>query len=262
MADIFADDLFEIYGTNIQISHIKDYRLGQIEFIQRPLYYETEAVKWGQSGKWPPNGSIKFGQMEYYAAIIGETKYKTAIEEVSTKNVYEALIKTAAVGISEAFSKKGKNIRYRIMNPAWRVSVRSLQEIPALLCRKDGKLSEVYANDELYRLLGEPIAPSIVMVPALYVTSNDGNYVFFGNGIQVADVANEYERLKQAIQAYKELKTQQKRVNPGLLQNVLNGRIQKPSIEIPFLKSSRKAELIETGISHELPEKELEREGD
>ena len=45
MADIFANDLFEIAGTHIQLSRIKDYRLGQIEFIMRPLYFETTKTK-------------------------------------------------------------------------------------------------------------------------------------------------------------------------------------------------------------------------
>lgn len=241
MPDIFANDLFEIYGTNIQISHIKDYRLGQIEFIQRPLYFETS------KSRWTTNGKIVFGRMDYYAAIIGEEKYKTAIEEASAANVFDALIKTAGVGIANAFSRKGKNVRYRIMNPAWRVSIRSLKEIPALLCRSDGKTSEVYAKDDLYPLLGEPIAPSIVMVPALYITSTDGNYVFFGNGIQVEDASAEHERLKQAIQEFKELKSQKKKDGGKILQNVFGGRISKPKIEIPFIKPLQKKELLESG---------------
>ena len=253
MADIFANDLFEIAGTHIQLSRIKDYRLGQIEFIMRPLYFETTKTKWGGIGKGLSKASIEFGRMEYYAAIIGEAKYKTAIEDSHTTNIYQDLIKTAAIGISEAFSRKGKRVRYRIMNPAWRVSVRSLQEIPALLCRRDGKMSEVYEKDELYPLLGEPIAPSIVMVPALYITSTDGNYVFYGNGIQVDDLPAEYERLKSAIQSIKELKEQQKFGNR--LQKAISGRLPKPKIEIPFLKQSQKQKkLLEASESVEQPE--------
>lgn len=242
MTDIFADDLFEIYGTQIQISHIKNFRLGQIEFIQRPLYIETAKVKWGGISRGLTHNSIEFARMEYYAAIIGEANYKTAVDETKPINMKEAVVKTAVVGISDLFTRKGKNIRYRIMNPAWRVSIRSLNEIPALLCRRDGKLSEVYAKDELYPYLGEPIAPSIVMVPALYIVSTDGNYIFFGNGIQIQDIVSEYERLKSAIQSFKQLKEQKKQKN-NLLQNVINGKLLKPKIDIPFLKQTPKKEL-------------------
>ncbi len=249
MANIFADDLFEIYGTRIQISGIKDFRLGQIEFIQRPLYFERGKSKWGGLKRNSTAHNIEFGRMEYYAAIIGEVKYKTAIEDASANNVYETVVKSVAIDISNAFSRgKGKRIRYRIMNQAWRVSQRTIEEIPALLCREDGKISEVYPKDELYPLLGEPIAPGIVMIPALYITSTDGNYVFFGNGIQVQDVAAEYERLKLAVKAVKDLKEQEKE-SRNIFKNMINGKLNAPKIEIPFLKQQKKKELEQENIT-------------
>ena len=65
MSDIFADDLFEICGTQIPVSTIKDYRLGQIEYIMRPVYIEREISKWGGFFKKASDHKIEFHQMEY-----------------------------------------------------------------------------------------------------------------------------------------------------------------------------------------------------
>ena len=127
------------------------------------------------------------------------------------------------------------------MNASGRVSERTLVEIPAVLIREDGKRSEVFANDELYPVLGEPIAPTIVMVPALFIQSKDGKYIFFGNGIQIEDINQDYERLKMAVRYVKEMKKQkslEKKGNTGLLDGVLK---QIPVVpKVPFLKSGKK----------------------
>jgi len=250
MPDLFANDLFEICGTHIQISTIKDYRLGQIEFIKRPVYYERSRSKWGGLFKGSNNHNIEFGGMQYYGAVIGEIKYKNAIEEAPVNNIIDAAAKAVLGGISDAIANLQKNrivksIRYRIMNPAWRVFERTLEEIPAVLVREDGKESEVYKQDELYPLLGEPIAPSIEMVPALYIVSTDGNYVFFGNGIQINNIQQEYERLNLAIKEIKEIKDQQSQ-KQGLLGGVFGIKLpQPPKINIPFLSPTDNQKVLE-----------------
>ena len=250
MPDVFADDLFEIFGTHIQITKIKDYRLGQIEYIMRPVYCERGQAKWKKMLGGFNNHRIRFGGMEPYGAIIGETNYKNAIEEAPVHNVFEAAFKAAANNVENAVSglmKKpaGRRIRYRIMNASWRVFERTLDDIPAALYREDGKASDVYPKDELYPLLGEPVAPAIEEVPALFITSLDGNYVFFGNGIQVMDIQQEYERLKLAIQAVKEIKAQ-KGKKGGLLQNAFDIKLpQAPKINIPFLTPGEKPKALD-----------------
>ena len=239
MADIFADDLFEIYGSHIQVSTITDYRLGQIEYIKRPLYFERGKSKWGSLFSGNAH-KIEFGKMDYYAAIIGETKYKNAIEESVPLNLIDATLKAVASGVSNVIADLQKNriaksIKYRMMNASWRVFERTLEEIPAALYREDGKVSEVFRKDELYPLLGEPIAPQIEMIPALYINTTNGKYVFFGNGIQVQNIQSEYERLKMAIQAIKSIKEQPAK-KPDLLQGILGVKLPPPpKISIPFL---------------------------
>ena len=209
-----------------------------MEFILRPVYIEREKSKWGGLFKKSSDHNIEFYRMEYYAAIIGETRYKNAIEEAKANNVAEAILKATASGVADvianiAGNKTAKKIKYRLMNPAWRVMTRTMEEIPAVLCRVDGKRSEIYPRDELYPLLGEPIAPTIEMIPALAIKTTNGEYVFFGNGIQVKDIAKEYERLKLAFNAIKELKALKSKEG-GLLKNLF-GNVQIPQVKIPFL---------------------------
>ena len=110
MPDLFADDLFEIWGTHIEISKIKEYHLGQIEFIKRPVYYERGRSKWGGLFKSAGDHKIEFGGMEYYGAIIGETKYKNAIEEAQVSNIVGAVIKATAEGVSDVVANLKRNI--------------------------------------------------------------------------------------------------------------------------------------------------------
>ncbi|MBQ8306246.1 MAG: hypothetical protein IJX90_08525 [Blautia sp.] len=195
MPEIFANDLFEIHGIHIPISSITDYQLKEIEFIMRPIYYMKRSSKLAQIF-FSPEYEIVFDKMDYYAAIIDEARYKNAVEDAETNNLWEAMAKTAATVISDVVSNvMGKSsvtsTKYRLMNPAGRVFERTLDEIPAIIYRDDGKQSEVFKNDELYTRLGEPIAPTIVTIPSLRITVEDGEYIFFGDGIQINNIEKE-----------------------------------------------------------------------
>lgn len=162
MNNPYADDIIDIYGTPIQLSTIKEYRLRQIEFILRSLYAERPVKARGLFGKLVKS-VYEFEKMDYYAAVIGETKYKNAIEEHQPKSFVEALGKVtveAVQGITDALvgGAQHRRIRYRLLNAAGRCFIRSYDDIPAGLARADGKRSDVFRKDELYPLLGEPIA--------------------------------------------------------------------------------------------------------
>ena len=124
-------------------------------------------------------------------------------------------------------------------------------EIPAMLHREDGKQSEVFPNDELYPLLGEPIAPTIVTVPALFIASMDGKYVFFGNGIHVDDIEQEYDRLKLAIRVVKEMKKGtvqekiEKKESPNVIESILG------QIPLPFFSGSKSKEPVEGKLAEQ-----------
>ena len=99
MMNPMADDLFEIYGTQIELSSIKNYQLRQIEFLLRPVYAERQYVGKSIFGKTSLTSKIEFAQMEYYAAVIDETRYKNAVEEQVPFNMAEAVVKTVIDGI-------------------------------------------------------------------------------------------------------------------------------------------------------------------
>ena len=76
------------------------------------------------------------------------------------------------------------------------------------------------------------------MVPALFIQSKDGKYIFFGNGIQIHNIEQEYERLKMAVRYVKEVKKGKisaKKGNAGVLEEIMK---QIPNIPVPHVQIS------------------------
>ena len=70
--------------------------------------------------------------------------------------------------------------------------------------------------------------------------------MFFGNGIQINNIQQEYERLNLAIKAIKEIKDQQSQ-KQGLLGGVLGIKFpQPPKVSIPFLSPTEKEKALES----------------
>lgn len=64
-------------------------------------------------------------------------------------------------------------------------------------------MSDVYKNDELYPMLGEPIAPVVMIVPALRIATKKEEYFFFGNRIQIENIEEVYGYLRQRMDMLK-----------------------------------------------------------
>lgn len=71
-----------------------------------------------------------------------------------------------------------------------------------MIVRNDGSVSDVYRHDEAYRLPGESAAPTISMIPALWIAAKT-EHIFYGNGIHINNIEIEYERVKYEINSYK-----------------------------------------------------------
>lgn len=200
--------IYEICGTQIPVSTIKEFRLVQKEYIYRPVYREAEKSLANMfSGK-----KYVFLTMQPYAAIFDETKHKSSLREYKAKNFKESLGKEVAEGVVTSIADKLniktiKYQKYKCINLAGRIFTTYLVDIPAVLLRLDGKVSDVQKDDELYRLLGEPISPTIEFVPALEIIGNR-NYCFYGNGIQLENVSDDYERLKEKMAQFQYSKVQ------------------------------------------------------
>lgn len=192
------EQYFEVCHTQIPFNKIIEYRILEREYIYRPAYYVTTDLFRGKK--------YRFTHMVPYAAIYSEAEYKSAIKAFKALTLGNSVAKDAASGILSTIGDKlnikvWKYSKFTCRNQAGRVFSTYLQDVPASVETSDGKRSEVYPNDQLYRELGEPIAPSIEFIPALLILTKDELFTFYGNGIQI-DAEAEYQRLKQEMSAF------------------------------------------------------------
>ena len=236
-------DYFDICGTPIKYSEIKSFRIVQREYIYRPTYVEEKSIL-------PLVRKYKFFDMQPYAAIYDEREKASALREYKTKDFKESVGKDLIEGVITTIGDKWHlkaitSKKYMCINQAGRKFTTYLEDIPALLMRLDGKASDIHKNDELFPLLGEPIAPAINIVHALQITAKE-NYVFFGNDIHLHDVGAEYERLKAELNAYNEEKQSEK---------VLKSKFAVPKFpEFKFKKEKSKELLAENDTQNKLAE--------
>lgn len=90
--------------------------------------------------------------------------------------------------------KAFKRQKYQCVNLAGRAFTAYLDDIPAKMMWADGRIAEVYKEDKLYTELNEITTPGVEYITALVIKANDV-FCFYGNGVQVADAAYEFERL-------------------------------------------------------------------
>lgn len=220
------NDYFEIAGNHIKYADIKDFKIVQREYIYRPLYKETESfIRKGFFGK-----KYEFSCMEPYALICSESSHKSAVEAYDAKGLKDSIGKdiwgSVMTTVGDKFNIKALRAKkYTCVNQAGRKIVTYLEDIPTVLIRRDGKMSDVQKNDELYHLLGEPIAPTINIINALFIKAKD-EFLFLGAGIHVDDAMIAYERLKSEMSEYEELKKNHR-------------KISFPKFSIPTLKEKK-----------------------
>lgn len=197
------DIYYELCGQRINLAEIKDYRVIQREFIYRPAYKESDnTVKRFFSGK-----RFEFLSMQPYAAIVGEHTRKAIMGEYKSKSFSESLGKDVADGVITTIADKlnlkaFKYKKFRCLNLAGREFYTYLEDVPAVIYRNDGKVSDVHKNDELYPLLGETISPTIEIVPVLIIKTDEVHH-FYGNGIQINDAYAEFKQLSIRFDEYK-----------------------------------------------------------
>ncbi len=190
-------EFFDICGTHIPISSIKDFRIIKVEFVFRPVFRESKKTMMSAlSGK-----RYEFAYMEPYAAIIGQQGHKSELGEYRAKDFKEAIGKDISGAviytIADALKLKAfKRQKYQCINLAGRAFTTYLDDVPAKMIWADGRIAEVYKEDKLYAVLNEITTPGVEYVSALIIKANE-TFCFYGDGIQIADVGSEYERLKQ-----------------------------------------------------------------
>ncbi|MBQ2997137.1 MAG: hypothetical protein IJE22_07920 [Oscillibacter sp.] len=196
------DVFFEIFGTRIPVSSISDFRMIEVEFIARPVYREVKkTVISAFSGE-----KFEFVSMEPYAAIIGQQGHKSELGEYKAKDFKEALGKdiagAAVYTIADKLKLKAfKHEKYQCLNLAGRAFSTYLDDVPVKLIWNDGRIAEVYKEDPLHELLGESTTPGIQYVPTLVIKAKE-TFCFYGNGVQIDDIAAAYNLLRQEVENF------------------------------------------------------------
>ena len=188
-------EYFDICGTLIAISAIKDFRTIKVEFIFRPVFRESKKLLMSAISR----KKYEFAYMEPYAAIIGQQGHKSELGEYKPKTFKEALGKEISGAVIYTIADKlklkaFKRQKYQCVNLAGRAFTAYLDDIPAKMMWADGRIAEVYKEDKLYTELNEITTPGVEYITALVIKANDV-FCFYGNGVQVADAAYEFERL-------------------------------------------------------------------
>lgn len=194
----------------IKSETIKTFSVVPVEYIYRPAYREEEEL--GFFGKVKKKKYV-FAGMEPYAAVIGENNSK--VSEYKSENFVETitqdLISGVASTIGDVFKiKAARSKKYKCVRPSGAMYNLYLEDIPVLITKADGREMEVRKGDEIFGLLGDSFRTVVKVIQALYVEA-DKNYIFYGAGIQLEDVDQEFEYLKQEFAIYKaSLKTTKK----------------------------------------------------
>ena len=203
-------EYFDICGTHIPMSAIKDFRMINVEFVFRPVFRESKKTVISALTR----KKYEFAYMEPYAAIVGQQGHKSELGEYKAKDFKEALGKDLSGAVIYTIADKlklkaFKRQKYQCVNLAGRAFTTYLDDVPAKMIWDDGRVAEVYKEDELYNVLNEITTPGVEYISALIVKANEV-FCFYGNGIQIMDAGREYERLKQEQGVYLNSKTQKK----------------------------------------------------
>lgn len=217
-------EYFDICGTHIPISTIKDFRTIKVEFVFRPVFRESKKTMiTAFSGK-----KYEFAYMEPYAAIIGQQGHKSELGEYKAKDFREALGKDISGAviytIADALKLKAfKRQKYQCVNLAGRAFTTYLDDVPAKMMWADGRIAEVYKEDKLYTALNEITTPGVEYISALVIKASEV-FCFYGDGVQIEDASGEYERLKQGQEDYLHEKSHKK---VGVKEKLLLPQISK-----------------------------------
>ena len=203
-------EYFDICGTHIPISTIKDFRTIKVEFVFRPVFRESKkTMMTALAGK-----KYEFAYMEPYAAIIGQQGHKSELGEYKAKDFKEALGKDISGAviytIADALKLKAfKRQKYQCVNLAGRAFTTYLDDVPAKMMWADGRVAEVYKEDKLYTVLNEITTPGVEYISALVIKASEV-FCFYGDGVQLVDAGSEYERLKREQEVYLHEKNEKK----------------------------------------------------
>jgi len=237
--------LIDLCGTPIQLEHVRSFRLVKRDCIFYPVYQEVHTQTFSLFARKNAENKRKFEFVKMIPyGILLSNKERPLSDNYEIKSFGEA----AAFDI---LSKMGKalgnaatlaadmlridtsgNTEYNILTEGRRVTHIKLRDIPAKVRFLSGKVSDVYKNDPIYEFLGEPISPTVVVVPTLVVTVDKATRVFFGSGIDLEDAEATYHALLDTYNRFQEENSKGKNVSfPKFSMSI--PKLSVPSINVP-----------------------------
>lgn len=251
--------LIDLCGTPIQLEHIRSFRLVKRDCIYYPAYQEVQEQSFSLFARKNAANKKKFEfiKMVPFGVLLSDRE-KPLADNYEIKSFGEAAAFNILSEMGKAFGNAATlaadmlkidtsgNTEYNILTEGRRLTRLKLRDIPAKVRFLSGKVSDVYKNDPIYEFLGEPIAPTVVAVPALVVSVDKTTRVFFGGGIDLEDAAATYHSLLDAYNRFQEEKNIKK--NTSLPKFPLSiPALSIPSIKVPSPFANR-------GNTSELPE--------
>ena len=257
--------LIDLCGMPIQLDKIKDFRLVKRECLFYPAYQEVEEQTFSLFARRGEKEKKKFRfvKMVPYGVLLSD-KEKPVNGGYEIKSFGEAAALNVLAGVSKTVGNVANiaadmlridtsgNKEYRIRTQGGRLETIKLRDIPAQVRFLSGKVSDVYKNDSIYGYLGEPIAPTKAVMPALAVTVEKSTYVFLGGGIDLEDAEATYHQLFEVYKQYQE-ESEKKKAPTALPKiNLSLPKLNMPSIRIqsPFVIGKKGT----NSIAGELPE--------
>jgi len=246
--------LIDLCGTPIQLDRIKDFRLVKRECLFYPAYQEMEEQTFSLFARFgaEKKKKFKFVKMAPFGMLLSD-KEKPQNGGYEIKSFGEAAALNILAGVGKAVGNMANlaadmlridtsgNKEFRIRMQGGRLTNIKLRDIPAKVMFLSGKVSDVYKNDPIYEFLGEPIAPTIAVVPTLVVTVDKATHVFLGGGVDLDDAETTYHQLFELYKQYQE-ETDKKKSSPVLPKiNLSLPKLNMPSIKIqsPFVISKK-----------------------
>ena len=236
--------LIDLCGIPMQLDKIKDFRLVKREYLFYPAYQETEEQTFSLFARLGAANKKKFvfTNMVPYGALLSDKEKPVgngyeikSFGEVATFNVLagvgKAISNVANVAADMLRIDTSGNKEYLVIAAGHRLTTVKLREVPAKVRFLSGKVSDVYRNDPIYEFLGEPISPTIAIVPTLVVTLDRATHVFFGGGIDLDDAEATYHALFEAYNNYQAEISQKK--PQGILPKL---NLSLPKLKMPAIK--------------------------
>lgn len=249
--------LIDLCGTPIQLESVRGFRLVKREYLFYPKYQETKNQMFSVFARMGASDKKKFAFVEMvpFGALLNE-KEKPCTGSYEIKSFGEAV---AANILSDVGKKIGNaanlaadmlrvdtsgNIEYHVLTTGRRLISIKRRDVPAKVVFLSGKSSDIYKNDSIYEFLGEPIAPTIEIVPTLVVAVDKTSYVFFGAGIDLEDAEATYHALLETYNQFHEERRNEKTASlPRLSLNVPRLSIPKIRIQPPFVIQRKENEV-------------------